>query len=157
MSDAPLFDLDVVAWSEDQVVKLRRLAASAPSNAIDWENVIEEIESVGRSRRRKVESLVENAFIHLLKILSSPKSLSARQWRREVEVFLGEAAGQTSQILINQLDLDALWRRASHSATAELNLYGETLSLRAPVACPYTLSDLLAGDADVDLLLGRLS
>ena len=79
MDAATLYDEDVLDWSERQVVELRRLAASPDlTNAVDWENVIEEIESLGRRELKAVESLLENAFTHFLKILTDPESLSQR-------------------------------------------------------------------------------
>jgi len=42
-----LYDLDFVQWSSSQADALRRRAG----NEIDWENVAEEIESLGRSDR----------------------------------------------------------------------------------------------------------
>ena len=50
MSD--LYEADILAWSENQAALLRRLATGERvNNQIDWANVVEEIESVGRSRR----------------------------------------------------------------------------------------------------------
>ena len=43
-----LYDEDVLLWSEQQAALLRRLAAGERVNEqIDWENVIDEVESVG--------------------------------------------------------------------------------------------------------------
>ena len=47
MSD--LYEDDILLWSEHQAEALRRRAA----NEIDWENVAEEIEAVGRSQRTR--------------------------------------------------------------------------------------------------------
>ncbi len=50
MDQPTLYDDDIVTWADEQVAALRALAARSDlSNAVDWENVIEEIESVGRS------------------------------------------------------------------------------------------------------------
>ena len=49
MSD--LYGDDILLWSEQQAELLRQHAAVARENdAIDWPNVIEEIESVGNAR-----------------------------------------------------------------------------------------------------------
>jgi hypothetical protein len=45
MSD--LYEDDILLWSEHQAEALRRRA----TNEIDWENVAEEIEAIGRSER----------------------------------------------------------------------------------------------------------
>lgn len=156
MQDASLYEIDVVAWSEEQVAKLRALAATAGSNAVDWENVIEEIESVGRSQRSKAESLVENALVHLVKILSSPGSQSARQWRREVKIFLDQADMQLRPSTRSRLDLQMLWVRATREARSDLEIYGEKLSPVLPSTCPLTLAELTAARVDVDRLLQAL-
>ncbi len=44
-----LYDRDVLAWSEHQADLLRRLAREEHVSGVDWENVIEEIECVGRT------------------------------------------------------------------------------------------------------------
>ncbi|WP_428487199.1 DUF29 family protein [Rhodopila sp.] len=45
-----LYDEDILLWSERQRDLLRRVAAGEPVNeAPDWPNIIEEVESVGRS------------------------------------------------------------------------------------------------------------
>ncbi len=56
-TDQPsLYDEDVVAWAEQQAAALRALGARPDlSNALDWENVIEEVESVGLSEIRAFE------------------------------------------------------------------------------------------------------
>lgn len=144
MDAANLFDEDVLAWSERQVAELRRLAASPGlTNAVDWENVIEEIESLGRSHLDTVESLVENALVHLLKIASDPNSLSQRQWRKETTVFLKQARGRFRRSMARAIDLDELWRRAVRGATLDLEAYDRSLRHGTPPACPFSLDDFL--------------
>ena len=48
-----LYEDDILLWSEQQAGALRRRAL----NEIDWENVAEEIESVGNEQLHAVESL----------------------------------------------------------------------------------------------------
>ena len=73
MSD--LYDDDILLWSERQSELLRRIAAGEPVNERpDWPNIIEEVESVGRSDLRAVESLLLQALVHMLKARSWPSS-----------------------------------------------------------------------------------
>jgi len=53
-----LYDTDIVVWAEQQADLLRRRAAGELVNdaEIDWPNVAEEIEDVGKSQRQAVES-----------------------------------------------------------------------------------------------------
>jgi hypothetical protein len=90
-----LYDQDLVLWTEEQARELR-VAANAGWNApIDWENVAEEIESLGRSERRTLASHIANVIEHLLKLQASPATEPARGWREtirrarsEIEVVL---------------------------------------------------------------------
>lgn len=72
MSD---YDTDVVQWSERQSLLLRRRAAGELVNEaeLDWENIAEEIESVGRSELHAMESLLFQALLHRLKAEAWPE------------------------------------------------------------------------------------
>jgi hypothetical protein len=71
MSD---YDTDVYAWSLRQGALLRRLAAGERVNDadLDWPNIAEEIETVGRSERAMVASHIRNVMEHLIKLHASP-------------------------------------------------------------------------------------
>jgi len=67
MSDS--YAADILAWSENQAALLRRLAmGERVNNQIDWENVVEEIESVGRSERTALASGIRVILEHLVKL-----------------------------------------------------------------------------------------
>ncbi len=70
---APPYEADYHRWTKDQASALReqRLAE------IDWENVAEEIESLGRSDRREIESRLAVILEHLLKWQFQPERRSA--------------------------------------------------------------------------------
>ena len=71
MSD---YDLDIYVWSQRQGALLRRLAAGERVNDadLDWPNIAEEIETVGRSERTAVASHIANVIEHLIKLQASP-------------------------------------------------------------------------------------
>jgi len=77
MSD---YDTDFVAWAEVQAEALRHRSA----NAIDWNNVAEEIESLGRSERSAVASHVRNVLEHLLKLQASHATMPRAGWRTTI-------------------------------------------------------------------------
>jgi len=65
-----LYERDALAWAELQADFLRRLAAGERLNAaVDWPNVIEEVQDVGLSELRACQSLLAQAPVHLLKQL----------------------------------------------------------------------------------------
>ncbi len=73
-----LYERDALAWAEQQADLLRRLAAGARLNAaVDWPNVIEEVQDVGLSELRACQSLLEQALAHLLKLHALPEGQAA--------------------------------------------------------------------------------
>ena len=80
MSD--LYEADILAWSENQTALLRRLATGeCVNNQIDWVNVVEEIESVGRLERAALASQVRAILEHLVKLQILPAIPPRAGWR----------------------------------------------------------------------------
>jgi hypothetical protein len=76
-----LYGADVVIWSERQAALLRRMAAGERVNdQVDWENVAEEIESLGISDRREPRNRVRTILAHLLKLQVSPATEPRAGW-----------------------------------------------------------------------------
>ena len=88
-----LYDADILLWSEQQADLLRRLARGERVNdAVDWENVIEEVGDVGRSEFNSVASLLEVSLTHLLLAHASPRPEPVGHWRSEARTALAGAA-----------------------------------------------------------------
>jgi hypothetical protein len=107
-----LYDLDLNAWFEDTLNHLR----SGNIQAIDIENLIEEIEGLTKRDKRELSSRLRVLLSHLLKriyINSSDNNrgweLTIREQRRELELLL-----QQSPSLINYLteNFSAAWNIA---------------------------------------------
>src|ERR1017187_9370055 len=80
-----LYEADILAWSENQAALLRRLATGERvNNSIDWANVVEEIESVGRSERAALASHVRVIVEYLTKLQVSPAIAPRAGWRESV-------------------------------------------------------------------------
>ena len=58
-----LYDTDFYAWTQEQA----RLLRERRWDALDLENLVDEVESVGRSDKRQIESRLEILLAHLLK------------------------------------------------------------------------------------------
>jgi hypothetical protein len=148
-----LYDTDALAWSETQAALLRRLARGERVNAsIDWDNVIDEVETVGRSELRAVRSLLEQAILHILKAHAWPAHRDAPHWRTEAAVFLREAAGDYGPSMARHIDFAELYLRARMRLRPLARDFGEPAPV--PPENPFALPDLLARDPD--LLLERL-
>jgi len=79
------YDTDTLLWSERQAALLRRIAAGEQVNEqVDWENVAEEIDSVGRSQRIALASHVRVVLEHLMKLEASPAIEPRRGWEETV-------------------------------------------------------------------------
>ena len=150
-----LYETDALAWSERQAALLQGVARGERINEmVDWPNVIEEIEAMGRAELHGCESLLRQALLHLLKLHLRPDDMAALHWRGEVDEFLTAAQDRFSPAMRQRIDLEKLYKRAMHRLHLTTN---DPDSLRAiPATCPYTLDDLLAAPSDPALLVMKL-
>ena len=138
MSD---YDTDILSWSERQASLLRRLAAGERVNEqIDWENVAEEVESVGRSELHRTESLLIQTLRHRLKILAWPDSPHVPHWEEEATIFAMDAGRAFQESMRQRLDLGWIYRKARHRFPTQID-GREPLPL--PATCPFSLDQLL--------------
>ena len=135
MSD--LYEGDILLWSEQQARALRRRAA----NEIDWENVAEEIEAVGRNERNAVESHLVQALLHDLKAEAWPLSRDVPHWRAEAQGHRDEARRHYAPSMAQRIDVAKLYREALRRMPAKMD---DLAPLPLPQACPVTLEELLA-------------
>ena len=121
MSD--LYEDDILLWSERQAGLLRRVAAGDRVNDrdLDWANLGEEIEAVGRSELRAVESLSTQAIVYRLKQLCWPASGEFRHRRGEEIRFRQDAADAFSPSMGQRIDLARLNRRAAQQLPADID------------------------------------
>lgn len=84
---ASLYDRDFFAWTQDQAARLRAWPEHLRPNGIDVENLVEEVESLGKSDRRAIESFLGLIAIHLLKIEFHPAAEFRTHWMTEVDAF----------------------------------------------------------------------
>jgi hypothetical protein len=74
-----LYDQDFVLWTVEQATALRR--AKTANLPLAWENLAEEIESLGKSDRRELTAQIRRILRHLLKLASSPATDPRAGWR----------------------------------------------------------------------------
>ena len=150
-----LYESDALAWSDQQADLLRRLAAGELVNeAVDWPNVIEEVQDVGRSELRSCQSLLRQALTHLLKLYAWPASQATAHWQEEVMNVIDDAETRFAPSMRQHIDVADLYKRSLKRVRAATDDAGEPRSL--PEICPLTLDDLLAPDADVRTLVMNL-
>ncbi len=135
------YDEDVLEWSAHQARLLRWLAAGQAGNETpDWENIIEEVESVGRSQLSAVRSLLVQALLHDLKCQAWPQARAVPHWQAEARGFRDDAAEAFTPFMRQRIDMEALYRRALSRLPESLD--GEP-PLPVPATCTISLDDLL--------------
>lgn len=126
---APLYEEDLVRWTEVQAANLRRAGQARANLPLDWINLAEKIESLGRSQRRELRSRIALIIEHLFKLERSPAIEPRTGWieaigreRREIERLL-----EDSPSLRGELDrlVDLEEPRAASLAAETLARRGE--------------------------------
>jgi Domain of unknown function DUF29 len=135
------YEDDLFAWTQEQAALLRAHAV----DGIDWENLAEEIESMGGRDRRKLESRLTVILSHLLKWQAQP-ALRGASWRKTLRTQRREIRKLLKQSPSLQREVPGMVREAY--ADAVKDAIDET-GLRAdifPTTCPYTPEDILDED-----------
>ncbi|MEH2372485.1 DUF29 domain-containing protein [Nostoc sp.] len=137
-SAAQLYETDFVAWTE-KTVQLIRAGEFAQ---VDWDVVIEEIESLGRSDRRELKSRLEVLLQHLLK-WQYQSNLQSGSWRNTINEQRNRIADllQESPSLKSYPEevLTQCYYRGLKAASNETELPIDTF----PVECPYSIAQVI--------------
>ena len=79
------YEQDYYQWTQAMVKALRE----RDYVSLDWDNLIDEIDDMGKSQKRAIESLLMRLTEHLLKLKywEAEKTRNAKHWRSEVVNF----------------------------------------------------------------------
>jgi hypothetical protein len=136
-----IYDVDYLKWIETTVEKLKNQNYST----VDWENLIEEIEDMGRSERRTLKSNLIVILLHLLKWQFQPEKRNGILERSIIEHRrLVNKAIKESPSLMSYLEsiFAESYPEAVKQAKAETGLSRETF----PQECPYSLANIMDDD-----------
>jgi Domain of unknown function DUF29 len=140
-SNSAHYETDFYAWTVEQA----RLLRSGELSSVDVENIAEEIESLGRSDKRELESGLAVLLMHLLKWRKQSKlrsrSLSGTiiEQRRRIAKLLKESP--SLRPFVNEAVAEA-YSEAREAASNETGL-PET---EFPAECPFTPDEVLSRD-----------
>ena len=134
-----IYESDLYEWTKEQADALRRRA----SNALDWDHLAEEIESLGTSQRSEIRARLKVLLVHLLKWKHQPE-LQCGSWRGSIR----EARDQIDDVLGDSPSLRAYPAECLPKAyaRARMKALAETGLLRVPEASPWTIDEILADD-----------
>jgi hypothetical protein len=136
-----LYEEDFYVWTEIQAQVLRERRFEE----LDLQNLIEEVEALGRAERSKVLNNASVIIEHLLKLQYSPAAEPRSGWidsilehRNRLEF---DQTPRLKQILQGELPL--VYGIARRTAERRLRAYGEDAAADVlPAACPYTLEQI---------------
>lgn len=145
-----LYEQDFYLWTRDQAAELRRAASERANLPLDWENLAEEIESLGRSDRRELSSRLRNIVEHLLKLAYAPVEEPRRGWRlsvRNQRIELAQLLRDSPSLRRDAADLLAECH-AEASETIREGMPPAEASQWPPLpdTCPFTLDQILDRD-----------
>lgn len=138
MATSSLHELDFYAWTQQQV----DLIKAGKLTDVDFEHVLEEIESMGASERRELISRLAVLLAHLLKWHYQP-SFRGRSWqltikeqRRQLHRHLKDNPSLHARLeeFIADSYIDSVLLAAKETGLDESAF---------PIQCPYAQDDLL--------------
>lgn len=136
-----LYETDFLQWIETTVAQLK----AQDYAHIDWENLIDEIEDMGKRERKSLKSNLTIVLLHLLKWQYQPDRRS-NNWkssliehRRRIRDDLRDSPSLKPYL---EDVFDECYADAVEQAIAETDLPAETF----PRSCPYTLAEALTSN-----------
>lgn len=132
-------ELEYDRWLEKQVELLRQ----GQFENLDIENLIEELEALGRAEKSAVKSLVYQILLHQLLVdyWKEESDYNRDHWLAEIDAFQLQLEDKltTNLTQLAEDNLPVLYAKARKNAIRKSRLSEE----RFPVTCPYTLKNLI--------------
>ena len=138
-----MYDTDFYTWTQQQAAALRE----GKVQDLDWLNLAEEIESLGKSDRRALGSHLEGLVMHLLKWHYQPSGrATGHSWystiaehRRQITLLVDDSPS------LRRAQADLLACGYPHARTRASGETGLPLAT-FPETCPWCLEDILDDD-----------
>ena len=134
-----LYEQDFYQWTQEQTELMKAGALSQ----LDIPNLIEEIESMGRSEKRELRSRLTVLLMHLLKWDYQPDRRSG-SWkstinpqRMDIDFVLKDNPSLKHNL---EIVIDETYRVARQRAADETGLPESVF----PLSCPYTVEQIMA-------------
>ncbi len=138
---ATAYKTDVIAWANEQASLLR----AGKFSQLDIEHIADEVEDVGKSEQRELESRMSTLLAHLLKWRFQPERRS-RSWEataREQRRMIVRRLQKTPSLKADVADPE--WFRDVWS-DAKVKVLQEAGLGDLPDACPWTIEQALSED-----------
>ncbi len=133
-----LYETEYDQWLEEMVKRLK----NRQLDELDYDNLIEELEALGRNERSAAKSLLLQIIIHLIlyQYWESEKERNANHWAGEIILFRVQLEDRLTTNLQNYLaeEVPKIYQKARLIVQKKANLSS------LPEECPYSLEQLLA-------------
>jgi Domain of unknown function DUF29 len=138
---AELYDKDLCLWAETMAARLR----AHDTEALDWENIAEEIQSLSRSDRRELENRLIVVIAHLLKWQYQPALRERASWRFTLDEQRRRIARLLRESPSLRPNMPETWAEVYRDATTRAMREMKS-EMRFPESCPYTEEQVLDPD-----------
>ncbi|MGB5768582.1 MAG: DUF29 domain-containing protein [Crocosphaera sp.] len=128
-----LYETDFVKWAFEQAKAL----SEHDIKSLDWSNLKEEIEALGREQLNAINSLLKQVIIHRLKLDYLQDELNHNHWEIEINAFVDQIEDKLTPTLKNKIDISKIYARSKRDVIKQYP------KLNIPENCPYSLDDLL--------------
>lgn len=133
-----LYEIDEAQWLESTIELLKK----GQFNALDLENLIEELEDLGKEKKNAVVTLLEQVIRHLLLLQywSDESEYNAVHWQGEIYSFRVQLRRKLTTNLRNYLEVEL--NSIYQDALGFVKIKTQN-SVSFPQECPYSLDQLL--------------
>ena len=133
----PIYEKDFYKWTHSQASFLKKQEFSK----LDIDNLIEEIESLGRSEKRTLRSYLEILLMHMLKVKFQP-SMHTVSWDLSIKETSHKAQTTLQENPSLKMQLKDLVKDAYFSARIKAALETGLDEKTFPKKCPWVSKDL---------------
>ncbi|MFN6211235.1 MAG: DUF29 domain-containing protein [Microcystis sp.] len=134
-----LYEIDDSLWLEETI----KLLKTKKFDALDLDNLIEELEDLGNEKKFRVASFLQQIIRHclLLQFWTSEREYNQAHWRSEIINFKDELNTYLTTNLRNYLEhnLATIYEKALRYLRQKTDN-----KVNFPDTCPYSLEELLA-------------
>jgi hypothetical protein len=128
------YDTDYALWLEQNISLLKQ----GEYQHIDWQNLIEELESLGKSQRRELKSRLSTLLEHCLKLIYTDYDQDFRGWR----ITIRRTQQELLDLLAESPSLKNIWAESLKLAYADALEILKSKDYEAfvfPQICPFPL------------------
>jgi hypothetical protein len=141
ITNTALYDRDFYAWLNEQAGLLR----DGRLSELDIENVVEEIESLGRAEKRELVSRLKILLTHLLKWQYQMSHRSA-SWQNSIYNARDDLADLLKDSPSLKPQLGAVIESAYQSAVRQAAAETELAESLFPPTCPWSFAQMIDAD-----------